>query len=141
MEHPGLETLGKRLDYWQRVCWPLGIQHWRINLDIVEETHGGPNAAASVRPADSYDTADLEFRASYIEEASDYEIDCTIVHELMHIVMRDIDATVESVETWMPHATHVDFNERYCHEQEGLIDRAARAIVEAHKSPWKDVVD
>lgn len=139
-EHPALEMLRGRIDYWRQVMWPAGLRHWIINVEIVEEPSGRPNSAAAVRSQDSYDLAEIQFSRELMDDYSDTEIDRVIVHELLHIVFRDLDEAISSVETWMPAATYTDFNERIDHEEEGIIDRLARSIVEAHSASWRSVV-
>lgn len=135
-----LTILRDRVDYWVDVCEPLGLGHWRIDVEIVEEPHGKMGSNAAVQLSGYYDNATIEFASIIFEEHGDEEIDEIIVHELLHIVFRDFwDAVTEpeylfGKPAWTSHYNRLD------HEAEGVIDRMARSIVLVHQLDWTDVV-
>jgi hypothetical protein len=124
--------LRRRIEGWQKALWPLGLGHWQLDsLKIVEQADPGKSereAAASVGRAWHYDTFDLEFTRSALEEATPEDLDQTIIHELLHLVFRDHDRVFEQAESWVPPAGWESLTEMMEHEVEGIIDRMARTI-------------
>lgn len=122
--------LARRVEKWKERLEKLGVAHFRINaVHIVDETPGGQHAEASVQVSESYDNATFWFTWEFLDDCDEYALDVTIVHEWMHVAMRDWDRSLECVETWMPKATYADFEDRMGHEREKLVERMARTIV------------
>lgn len=125
--------LAKRVETWQERLKGLGIGHYEIErVSCVDETPGGPNANATVHTAKHYDVVIFWFKNDYLDEADEGSIDRTIIHEWIHVAMRDFDAALEAVEAWMPERTYEDWEERIDHEREGLVERFARQLYSAH---------
>lgn len=125
--------LTARIEYWKRKLPELGISHWRVEeVAIVDETPGGPDADATVGASSYYDSARFYFTRGFLNGATKEQLDATIIHEWMHVVMRDHDDVLESVQTWMPQQTYNDFAERVDHTREGIIERCARLIHRLH---------
>lgn len=125
--------LAQRVEAWQKRLAPLGIGHFRIlAVHVVDQTPGGARANASVFTPSDYDSAEFWFKYDYVEECNEQELDETIIHEWLHVAFRDLDDALEVVESWMPEATHNDFENRIDHEREGVIDRLARLIYALH---------
>jgi hypothetical protein len=123
----------KRVKFWQRTLAELGISHWRIEeCNIVEEPPTERQSAASCGLSRQYASVWFNFRREFLEEASLTKIDETIVHEWLHVALRDLDEAKDGAETWMPAATWTDFEERYTHESEGVVEAFARLIVRLH---------
>lgn len=120
--------LAKRIEAWQKRVPELGVSHFRFTLTLDDNVPGSPHAsAAAVTPSD-YDNVEFHFAYGFLEDATDERIDEVIVHEWVHVAMRDLDHTLHAVEKWMPEATYADFEETVDHEREGLVDRLAKLI-------------
>lgn len=65
---------------------------------------------------DHYDSAQIVFDETKFRKSPKRWQDETIVHELLHVAWRDLDASQ-------------DDDGRVAHEKEGVIDRLARLIV------------
>jgi hypothetical protein len=123
------DQLTKRVEKWRKRIEPLGIGHFTITgLHIVDETPGGPDAEASAYISHNYDNVRMWFAAPFLAEATSQQVDETILHELVHIGMRDVDRATDPVERYMPVATFEDFADRLLHEKEKFVDRVAKTI-------------
>lgn len=121
--------LQRRVEQWQSRLALLGVSQWRIeSVEIVDETPGGPNADATVCTSSKYDSAYFYFARDFIETATPATLDETIIHEWLHVAMRDLDRTLDCVENWMPEQTHTDFDRTVDRAREALIERLARTI-------------
>ena len=120
-------ALEKRLRFWQRA---LKLDHWTIAFEVVDECSTGPEASACVFRSNDYDTADVQVRAD-VADKSGFELDITIVHELLHILFRDYDEAVNDILSRLHDADHPVSKARMAHENEGVIDRLARLLVSA----------
>jgi len=112
----------KRVTFWKNELAHLGLAHWDIDVII-----GGQDsdAYASIHPSDHYDSA----RIFVDPEISKEMLDRVVVHELMHLVTRDLwDALWEATENLSPGEQNVH-RTRLRHEMEGVVDRVARSIV------------
>lgn len=127
--------LTERLLDWQDRLSDLGIGAFRIReVNISAESPTGNYANAAVLASSHYDNVEFWFRDDFLDEADDEEIDETIIHEWMHVAMRDIDAAVETAEAWMPSGTADMWRQNVDHEREGLIDRVARTVLNCYLS-------
>src|ERR1044072_5528750 len=97
------KQLEKRVLWWQKKLAPLGIGHWALSVKIVEEPHGTQNSMAAVFLPNTYDFANIEFRESEINnpDVTPRGIDYTIVHELLHLVHRDLTQAAGRPQEWM----------------------------------------
>ena len=121
--------LEKRVKFWVKRLHHLGLGHWRLDeVCIVGEIPEEPGAVASVQTSHLYDNFRMLFRSDYIAQADGPGIDETIVHELIHVVMRNLDRTYETVEEWMPKHTYDDFMVNVVMEREAFVERMARAL-------------
>lgn len=133
-----MDDLAERVTYWANVLAPLGLQHWRITVEIVDEPEGKASADAAVNVSAYYDQATIQFAADRLEELTPEELDETIVHELIHVVNRDLWDAMTQPEymfgkpAWSVHYDRID------HEMEGVVERVARSIVRAHRLPLLD---
>lgn len=125
--------LAKRVEKWQQILAPLGIGHFSINcISLVDEVPGTPGSLAAVTTSQDYDYVRFYFNNEYLDEADAEDVDRTIVHEWLHVALRDLDHALRAVEKWMPEATYDDWDDRVTHEREGLIERLASLIVALH---------
>lgn len=126
-------NLAKRVERWQKRLVELGLAHWRITrVTITDRMPNGDHADASVQVSNDYDSYHIWFRDDFIVETDAKRLDETIVHELLHVSMRDLDESLENVEEWMPPAGYNDWSRVVNHAREGHVERLARLIVRLH---------
>jgi hypothetical protein len=128
--------VAKRIDFWRKELELLGLSHWHLQLDIEDDlrTGHGDRANAAVNTEDFYDAARIKIDSEVIpgpgSDLVDLEhLDYCIVHELIHVAMRDFDAAIDSVKDHLAPAAASQWEDRLEHEEEGFVDRTARAIV------------
>lgn len=121
-----LAALKKRVAFWQA---KLNLSHWHIEVKIVEKPEEHDDAAACVLRAASYDLAELQMAEETLRTHDAEELDIVICHELMHIHMRDLDEVSLFALERLPTKHQEGYHARLMHEQEGLVDRLARAFV------------
>lgn len=128
-------NLAKRVEKWQRTLVELGIAHYRIEqvtiTDIMPNADHG-DADASVMTSEKYDSYIIWFKDEFLERTTSRRLDETIVHELLHVWMRDLDESLSSVEDYMSSGAHAEWTERVDHAREGMIEGMARLIVRLH---------
>lgn len=125
--------VAKRVHFWQKELASLGIGHWRIeSVSCVDEVPGSPGALAAVAPSSSYASVTFWFKNDHVEDSNPRELDESIVHEWIHIVMRDLDVAIESVDDQLSRSVYELWNDRVTHERETLVDMLARDIVARH---------
>lgn len=132
------KKLRKRVEYWIEVLGPLGLGHYELRgVHVVDEVPGGDNAQASVWTSSHYDSFELWVRTDVVQRRPEV-VDKTILHELVHVAMRDYDNTVdESMDRWMPPATRDAFEDDVVRRvREGFVERMARTIYAAHSTSW-----
>lgn len=105
----------------------LRLDHWLI--EIVDEEPDNQDALASVMPAESYDRATIRFASSWPEWPPAFA-ERVVVHELLHIVFRDLVEAEQSIYDALSHDARVLYSRRLDHELEGVIDRLAERFVE-----------
>lgn len=105
----------------------LRLDHWLI--EIVDEEPDNPDALASVMPAESYDRATIRFSSSWASWPTAFA-ERVVVHELLHIVFRDLVEAEQSIYDALSHDARVLYSRRLDHELEGVIDRLAARFVE-----------
>ena len=122
-----LGSLRSRVKFWQHA---LALDHWRFNVKIVNsKPMGHEGAGAAVDFDDHYDYATIEFLRQQVDDLSPEDCDRLIVHELLHVHMRDYDAAVEYVSDQLDDAAYDVWKEALNHAQEGFIERIAFALV------------
>lgn len=127
-----LAQLKRRIAYWQRSLPDLGISHWTIDASIVEAPDGNDGSAACVHSMSDYDHASMEFARAWLRANELKEIDRVIIHELLHIVFRDYDSTIESIHSHLNTPVRAVWSVQIEHELEGVIQRLANALCEAY---------
>lgn len=121
--------LAKRVEQWQKRLPLLGVGHVTIKcVTLCDETPGGPQAKATVQSSTHYDEAHFWFTFDFIAECDEAELDQTIIHEWVHVAMRDLDSAIESVDEQLSPAVNEVWTDRLEHEREGLVDKIARQI-------------
>lgn len=105
----------------------MHLTHWTIEFDWInpaeEQNH------AEVSRNNPYDSARLRFNAGY-SEWSRFFANHTVVHELMHLVTRDLEEAANALEDHVPAKVHALFDAHVTYELEGVVDRTAQIIVE-----------
>lgn len=125
MTHAALE---KRVRQWQQSMPCLGLAHWRIEIKILEELRDDRETNASVVCSSHYDTAWMEFERSFLNEAEEAQVDQTIVHELVHMAMRDFDNAISDVYVSLGQPARAIWMDHVDHAREGLVERLARTL-------------
>ena len=105
----------------------LRLDHWLI--EVVDEEPDNPDALASVMPAESYDRATLRFASSWPDWPPSFA-ERVVVHDLLHIVFRDLVEAEQTIYDALSHDARVLYSRRLDHELEGVIDRLAERFVE-----------
>lgn len=129
-------TLRKRVAYWQKTLKPLGLEHWNLEVDVVEDPSPGAtrDASAAVSCSTHYDTAWLEFREDWLPDAPDEEIDKVIIHELLHVAMRDFDHEADKPEEFLGVVVGEVWQSGMKHAREALVEKLARTLYLAYSS-------
>ena len=104
----------------------LGLDGWKITVDYAETPD---DSYAEIKPDVAYDSATLILSPGYVGWTPAVA-NVTIVHELLHLLVRDIDATVEDARSQLHPQASAQVEKRYEHEVEGFVDRLAARIVE-----------
>ena len=121
--------VAKRVEFWRDRMIPLGLSHWRVDqVSVVDEIPGRSTAKATVQPSHSYDSVIFWFDHDFVVEASQRDLDETILHEWVHVLMRDFDQAIESVEFDLSTAGRERWSDWVNHEREGIVDRLARTL-------------
>lgn len=114
----------RALCVWQR---RLGLERWEIVVRW-DEPHDG-DTVAEMTPEASYDRGFLRLNRSWASWSSDYA-NRTIVHELLHLLTRDLDGVVAAIDGAVHRDVYAQIDKRYDHEIEGFVDRLACRLVE-----------
>lgn len=125
-------TLGQlrtRVAFWQR---KLGLQHWTLRVEIVDGFDDSPDSDARCSAADQYDVANLDFKGAFLDAAEFEEVETTIIHELLHVMMRDFDQAIERVDDQLAKAAADLWHAQVLHEREGVVDRLSKVIFLLH---------
>lgn len=103
----------------------LGLDGWKIAVEFatVPDT-----SYAEINGERSYDAAKLTISPAYGEWTENFA-EQTIVHELLHLLVRDIDNVVEDARSQLHPQASAQIEKRYDHEVEGFVDRLAIRIV------------
>lgn len=130
--------LAKRVEKWTKTLVELGLAHWRIERICITDKmpHDGDGkgtANASILVASTYDSMHIYFRHSFLEEAAESRIDETIVHELLHAAMRDIDEAVNAADDYLSAASLSIWEKREDDARERFVENLARLIVRLHR--------
>lgn len=106
----------------------LRLSHWDIQIAWGQQLDPSDEVLAECVLEDSYDQARIKIVTTYAEW-SQHIANTTIVHELMHVVHRDLDEAVRSAKTCMSASLWGLFEARFIHESEGIVDRLAAILV------------
>lgn len=117
--------LVKRVERWRRLLAP----EWRVTLvDELPEDPGYP-VNAQVAADDDYLHARLWLNPDRYAPATPLgELDVTIVHELVHLLLRELRRTIDLLDGQVHRDVHRLLEERFRHEEELLVERVARVV-------------
>ncbi len=116
-----LERLQERASFWRST---LNLEHWQLDVELTEDIPEG--CLASCEPSEQADRArilvcaDLEERTS---QEPGYALDYALVHEMFHMLLRDIDVTVEDMIELLGPLAGEGYKARWTHVQESAINR------------------
>lgn len=114
------EILGE----WQR---RLNLSHWRIKIDW--EKDAPEFAEAEFSASDWYDSAEIMIKKGF-EEWDRREANITIVHELVHVTLRDMLTAMSSVKSRLPKAAGDIWDDWVSAGQEKAVEHLAQVIVD-----------
>ena len=119
----------QRVEEWMAYMPFLGLAHWQITVEINDAPDGNFGSNACVTPHADYEYAHLQFRREFLEEHEEWdEIDMVIIHELLHMVLRNFDGLHDNIGTQLnPPVRHL-FMSQINHELENVIERIAQAM-------------
>jgi hypothetical protein len=122
------KQLQKLVRVWQG---RLGLQAWDIKVSFVPTSFCScaEDAEATTWRQNDYDRAVI-FPNTDWTSWDDDRLSRLMVHELMHLVTRDLDRVIASVEEQVHPDAWRMVNTRYDHEIEGVVDRLANRIVD-----------
>lgn len=113
-------------------AWRSRLMLDHVTLDIEwDEEPENPDAVASVSCSELYDHATLRFSAVLLDYTTD-ELNRVIVHELMHIMLRDYGQAIRSIDAVGALSNDVRYlwHDR-CHDaEEAVVDRLANRFVD-----------
>ena len=120
-EGVGRDELERIVAVWQQ---RLRLGHWqiRIDWDTPSDHH------ADIKPWSVYDYATLRFNSA-APTWSPLIANRNIVHELLHLALRDVDYAVETAELVMAANTYKLFEAAVDNASEAAIDRLATVLV------------
>lgn len=112
---------------WQK---RLALDHFALEIEL-DEPPEEADSLASMSISDQYDIAYIRFRGDWPEHDVEM-LNRLVVHELLHIVFRDIDSSVHSLlcSGFMGRDAQHLWADRFNHAEEGAIDRLAWRFVE-----------
>jgi hypothetical protein len=103
----------------------LSLTHWKLTVDW---ENAAEDCEAQVDWADSYDEAVLHFAETHTDWTRD-KAEHVVVHELVHLIFRDLQATAKAGRTPLGLAARTVAEVAFEHELEGVVDRVAAALV------------
>lgn len=106
----------------------MRLTHWKLSFVFDEAPITG--SWADVTCEDAYDEAKVRIAAGFEGWGRD-ELNVIAAHELVHVLMRDLDVAVQSAEKQIRPAALVEWwLDRYTHEAEGVVERVAQLLVD-----------
>lgn len=112
----------------------LSLESWDLSVAWVKDAVTGEgcseDADATTWRANTYDRAVVYPSPDKFGSWSDEVTNRIVVHELLHLVTRDLDRAVTAVEGQVHPDVFRMVEKRYDHEIEGVVDRLAYRLVE-----------
>lgn len=107
------------------------LPEWRVKIKFLDYDDPEGDNSASISRSEDYHTATISLFKGW-EDGWGYGdrcIETTIVHELIHVLCRDMDGSVEMVKQSISPETFKVFWAFYRHAHEGVVERLAQFIV------------
>jgi hypothetical protein len=125
-----LAAFKRRVAFWAERLKPLGLAHWEIDIEVVDEPSPSTlyGAKAAVTCSSNYDLVWMEVAEGWLHDSDLEEIDKVIMHELIHVAMRDLDDSIHRVTQYLGEPAVSVWKEELRHETEGFVDRIARTL-------------
>lgn len=105
----------------------LGLERWKI--DVKWDDPCGDDFTAVIDKSSYYDTATIRLEADWQKWKPDFA-EQTMVHELLHLLHRDVDEAFRDLEGQLQRDAWVLSERRYKQAMEGFIDRMATRLTE-----------
>lgn len=128
------EQLVELVELYQR---RLGLEHWRIEVDL-ETPPADPASSAEVDRFLDYPTARIRFNAAWPVTPADrwgdfgLSIDEIVAHELAHLLLQPIDRVVDHTFEQLGGQAGAIAAAAYKSALEQSVDAVARVLVEAY---------
>lgn len=125
------ETWIKRLglETWDiRLMWPEDADY-KSWLEVDDISFSEDQHAAVHRSRD-YDSARMYFNPDYFHRWSPKQAEVAVVHELLHLVTRDIEHVLDMVDGMLLRDVEELVSRAHVHAVEGAVDRLAYRLVE-----------
>lgn len=108
------------------------LPEWEVTIEFLDYDDPEGDNAASVSRSEDYHTATLSLFKGWETNWGEGErcIETTIVHELIHVLCRDVDRSVDLVKQSISPETFQVFWSFYRHAHEGCVERLAQYIVQ-----------
>lgn len=111
----------------------LGLDGWRIAVEISADALEDSTSAAEVQPADYYRRARIIVAPDALERPHSTDLEELVVHELLHLATRDIRQTALELEEQVHPHVHQTHELAFQRALEGEVDRLAIALVAAFR--------
>lgn len=119
-----------RVLLWQKRLALTGVGHFEVGVQVIAALPTEKNSArACVDISPYYDWVEFYITP---ETAAAPDVDYVIVHEWIHVAMRDLDDATHGVAETLGSEARRLYLDRLDHEAEGFVDRLARTIVHAY---------
>lgn len=120
------DYVAKAIKVWKK---RLKLQHINLELNF-DEPPEDEDAIASVNPSPMYDWAMIRFAEGFWEEEELFEVNRVLVHELMHVILRDTEVIFELALRQQSYDARGILQNQWTHATESLVDRLAHRLVE-----------
>jgi hypothetical protein len=105
----------------------LQLTHWVVKLDWESLLDPAVDRAMITRD-NPYDVATLQLASTW-PSWTNRELTLIVVHELVHLVTRDMEEAAEVVEPLLGESGKTLWSARWTHELEAVVDKFATLIV------------
>jgi hypothetical protein len=113
----------------------LKLNHWEIIWADLEELPPGAPTSWSTETAQAMAYRSKDYNHSYIvlrdwEKLSRAQANMLIVHELIHLPLRDIENVIDLVDGFLSTGVQNVIREAHDHSVEGAVDWVAQRMIE-----------
>lgn len=107
------------LETWRQRLAP----EWTVTIDWDKQPES-ENAHASVYRPDDYHRSHIRVAKDFLTESDEVQ-EQTLIHELLHLAVRDMDQAFRSTEGPLRGETYSVLEAQWEHAEEGFVDRLA----------------